>query len=107
MDNSVLIIGGIVLVGAVIGMVFLGAAADEAERKEWQAFVDANGCTVVEQKDAQSGSSVGPVIGMDGKLGFAIQTTTLAAQECWLCKNGQKYWKKAGLAEDRTKAVQP
>ncbi|RRY17904.1 hypothetical protein EGJ57_16260 [Brucella anthropi] len=73
----------------------------EAERDAWQLFVDSNSCHVVEKRDAQSASSYGPSIGFDGKMTMGFQSITIEAQECWLCANGKKYWKKAGLAFDR------
>ncbi|WP_440411125.1 hypothetical protein [Neorhizobium petrolearium] len=94
---------GLFILLILIGIVVLAAREEEREKMEWQAFVDQNDCHVVEVKDAQSGTSIGPTIGFDGKLSMSTQTVWLAAQECWLCSNGVRYWKKAGMAVDRLK----
>ncbi len=90
-------------VAAVLLLTYLADREEMQQQAGWQTFVDQNDCHIVEIKDAQSGSALGPAIGFDGKLTLNFQTVSLAAQECWLCKNGRKYWKKAGLAVDRVK----
>ncbi|WCA60273.1 hypothetical protein G6M16_007085 [Agrobacterium tumefaciens] len=97
------IIGGVFVVAAVLMLTYFGEQEEARIRTEWQSFVDQNDCHIVENKDAQSGSSVGPAIGFDGKLTLNFQTVSLPAEECWLCNNGRRYWKKAGLAIDRAK----
>lgn len=94
-----MMIGGAALL--VFGVLYFAALEEERVKREWQAFVDANGCHIVEVKDEQSGTSFGPSYGFDGNMSISTQTVRLSAQECWLCANGVRYWKKAGLAIDR------
>jgi hypothetical protein len=94
-------IGIAALVALVFAFALLAALDEERVRREWQTFVDANDCHVVEVKDAQSGTVTGPSFGFDGQMSVTTQTVRLPAQECWLCSNGVRYWKKAGMAIDR------
>lgn len=91
----------VVICLAVFGA-YLSERAAQADRDAWQLFVDSNDCHVVETRDAQSASSYGPSFGADGKMSMGFQSISIEAQECWLCANGKKYWKKVGLAFDRS-----
>ena len=85
--------------------VIMTVRIEEKERAEWQTFVDENDCHVVEVAEEQSGSSMGPSIGFDGKLTLGIHTVRLDARECWLCRDGVRRWKKQGLALDKTRPL--
>lgn len=92
----------VVLIAFIIWMIVLEAQDEERKKAEWQKFVDKNDCHVVEEKDETSASTIGPIIGSQG-IQFGLMTTSTPAQECWLCANGRRYWKKAGMAIDRRK----
>lgn len=103
MTASTWIVGTVIAVALVVLFSVLDMRESEKERAAWQAFVDENDCHIVEVKDPQTGSSMGPGIGFDGKMTLVHQTVRLPGQECWLCSNGTRYWKKAGLAIDRSR----
>lgn len=104
MTNTTLIIIACVVIALAIFAIGLAAGEDAKERAEWQSFVDLNDCHIAEVEDSQTASSMGPGIGFDGKLTMIQQTVYHPARECWLCANGVRYWKKAGMAVDRSKA---
>lgn len=92
---------GVGIIALVIAILIGGAFAMMKEAEAWQKFVDANGCIVVESKDSQTFTTVGPVIGPNGGVGVGVGTGSTEAQELWACDNGKRYWKRRGMAKER------
>ncbi len=95
--------GGLFAIGAcvIVALIIVAIVAGAKEAEAWQKFVDANGCIVVESKDSQTFTTVGPVIGPNGGVGVGVGTGSTEAQEPWACNDGQRYWKRRGLGKGR------
>lgn len=103
--SDTLYIGAIAAVVLIVLMtVFYGTAkVQQREATDWQAFVYRNDCRIVEVMDGETNTSLEPIIGFDGKMSLGVRSSSSSAQECWLCNDGRRYWKRAGLAREGAK----
>lgn len=74
----------------IVSIPFIIHAAIKDER-QWQEFKVAHKCKVVGMKKGYSSTTVIPVIGGNGGVGFGV--TSVPDQTAWECDNGITYWR--------------